>query len=87
MKPHPLQMRRHIDMLVNRRRAKLRAVPCRREAVDVLRQIPVMNRIGVPLHDVADGDDLFALEGLGVFQGLPDGTAGDVPDGVLGVSG
>lgn len=37
LKPHPLQIRRHIDMLIKRMRAKLRAVPCQREAVDVLR--------------------------------------------------
>ena len=80
-------MRRHINMPINGVHTKPRALPCRREAVDVLRQVPVLDRISVPLHDVADRDDLLALETFGVFEDLADGAAEDAPDGVLDVSG
>lgn len=52
---HPLQMRRHINTLVNGMNPKPRPRPCRREAVDVLGQVPVLNSISVPLHYVTNG--------------------------------
>ena len=85
MQSHPLQMRRHINMLVCCVHTEPGAFPCRREAVDVLRQVPVSDRISVSLHNIADGDDLLALEGFGIFVNLADGAAEDVPDGILDV--
>ena len=54
-------MRFHLDPLVDRMHTETRALPPRAEAVDVPRQIPVMNRVGVAEHDVANGNNGLAL--------------------------
>ena len=75
-------MRRHINPLINHMRPEPSALPCRREAVDVLRQVPVLDGICIVLHNDTNGNDFLALKSLGVLEDLADGTAEDVPDGV-----
>ena len=84
IKPHRLQVRFHLEPLIDRMHTKTRTLPPRTEAVDVLCQVPVMDRVSVAEHDVADRDDGPALQQC---DSLKDGTnraanerPGRVPD-------
>ena len=80
MKAHPLQIRPHINMLVNCMHPRRRLLPPRRESVDSVRQIPILDRVHIPLHDIPYQHHFLASSGGYVFEIRTDSAAEEMPD-------
>ena len=78
-------MRHYINMLINSIHTKPRPLSSRRKSINIPHQVPVLNCVRIPLHDVSHWNDFFACEGLVVFESLADGGAEGAPDGILDV--